>query len=127
MALSFWTLLDHLVKESSIVIDRPKGTAHPRYPDDIFPYDYGYLAGTTSGDGQGIDVWLGSLPDNRATAIICTIDLAKRDSEMKILLGCTQEEMQVILRKHRIGLQSAVLIERPAEEGSQEAEHSLER
>lgn len=29
----FWNLLDRLVENSEIVIDRPKGTAHPKYPD----------------------------------------------------------------------------------------------
>ena len=40
---AFWELLDSLVKDSEIVIDRPKGTAHPRYPDSIYKVDYGYL------------------------------------------------------------------------------------
>ena len=28
----FWEALDRLVSASTIVIDRPKGSAHPRYP-----------------------------------------------------------------------------------------------
>ena len=39
----FWELLDKLVENSEIVIDRPKGTAHPRYPDFVYKVDYGYL------------------------------------------------------------------------------------
>lgn len=42
-------------------------------------------------DGSGIDVWVGS-GEKRIDAIICTIDLLKRDSEIKILIGCTEEE-----------------------------------
>ena len=37
---SFWETLDSLVNNSEIVIDRPKGTAHPKYPDFIYKVDY---------------------------------------------------------------------------------------
>lgn len=36
---AFWQSLDLLVAESSIVIDRPCGTPHPRYPDFLYPFD----------------------------------------------------------------------------------------
>ena len=39
----FWNALDELVKNSEIIIDRPKGTAHPKFPDFIYKVDYGYL------------------------------------------------------------------------------------
>ena len=38
---SFWEALDRLAANSRLVIDRPQGSAHPRYPDLIYPYDYG--------------------------------------------------------------------------------------
>ena len=56
----FWTALEELVSNSEIVIDRPKGTAHPKYPNFIYQVDYGYLKNTTSMDGAGIDVWVGT-------------------------------------------------------------------
>lgn len=96
----FWSALDELVSHSNIVIDRPKGSAHPRYPDFIYPVDYGYLKGTFSMDGEGIDVWRGSDSSQTLTAIICTVDLVKRDSEVKLLLGCTEAEIQTILAFH---------------------------
>ena len=52
----FWAALDELVSKSEIVIDRPKGSAHPRFPDFIYRVDYGYLKDTASMDGAGIDV-----------------------------------------------------------------------
>lgn len=39
----FWKALDELVGSSEIVIDRPRGTVHPKYPDFIYKVDYGYL------------------------------------------------------------------------------------
>jgi len=109
---TFWQTLDRLVADSSIVVDRPRGTAHPRYPDFIYPLDYGYLEGTTAADGDGIDVWIGARPDRVVTAIVCTVDLVKRDTEIKLLVGCTREEAQLILAMHNDGAQAATLIER---------------
>ena len=96
----FWTALDELVSSSKVVIDRPKGFIHPRFPQCCYPLDYGYLEGTSSMDGEGIDVWRGSCPSPTLTALICTVDLFKRDSEIKLLLGCTEEEIQTVLAFH---------------------------
>lgn len=95
----FWELLDSLVNCSEIVIDRPKGTTHPKYPDFVYPVDYGYLKNTSSMDGAGIDVWVGS-NGKRIDAIMCTVDFMKRDSEIKILIGCTEEEKQLVYQTH---------------------------
>ena len=92
----FWTALDQLVASSKIVIDRPKGNAHPRYPDKIYPLDYGYLEGTTTVDGGGIDVWVGTEGVGRVQGVQCTVDMLKRDAEIKILMGCTNEELSII-------------------------------
>lgn len=100
MNREFWNLIDRLVQESDIVIDRPKGSAHPKYHDCIYPLDYGYLAGTSSMDGDGIDLWLGTDKSQTVDAIMCTVDLTKRDSEIKLLIGCTEEEKQTILFFH---------------------------
>lgn len=108
----FWQHIDQLVAQARVVIDRPAGTAHPRYPDFIYPLDYGYLEGTLAGDGGGIDVWRGSLPGGAVCGVICTVDLNKRDSEIKILLGCTPEEMQIILQTHNGGSQAGLLMKR---------------
>lgn len=96
MSADFWNDLQEMVVHNAVVIDRPKGSAHPRYPDMIYPLDYGYLAETTSGDGQGIDVWMGSSHSYEITGIICTVDTVKRDSEIKICIGCTETEMDTI-------------------------------
>ncbi len=111
----FWIHLDELVAGSQIVIDRPKGSADSRFPDYVYPYDYGYLAGTASGDGHGIDVWIGSCPTRRPTAVICSVDLRKRDSEIKVLIGCTDGEAEEILGAHNFGGRSGLLIVRPDE------------
>ena len=107
----FWLAVDKLVAESEIVIDRPKGTSHPKYPDFIYHLDYGYLKNTTSGDGQGIDVWVGS-GEKKADAVMCIVDMTKRDSEIKILVGCTQEEKEIVYTTHNTPFMKGILINR---------------
>jgi len=109
---SFWSQIDRLVANCTIRIDRPADSVHPRYPSFIYPFDYGYLEGTLSADGSGLDVWIGSLPARVVTAVLCTVDLEKRDAELKILLGCTPEEARQIAAIHNTGAQAAILIER---------------
>ncbi len=98
----YWQALDKVVSEAHIVIDRPKGSAHPDNPSIIYPVAYGYLSGTRSMDGSGIDVWVGSAFSRTVGAIMCTIDLTKKDSEVKILIGCTPNERAKIYDFHNI-------------------------
>ncbi len=93
---SFWQTMTELAANNRIILDRPKGAAHPRYPDLIYPLDYGYLENTSAGNGEGIDVWVGSLNDKTLTGILCTFDRLKRDAEIKLLIGCTSEDVQTI-------------------------------
>ena len=96
----FWQAIDKLVSSGKIVIDRPKGSFHPRFPSIKYEVNYGYIENTSSMDGGGIDVWLGSLADKQVNAIICTVDLMKRDSEIKLLIGCTEEEIDTVYKFH---------------------------
>ena len=97
---NFWHILDRFIAEGEIVIDRPRGSAHPKYPTFIYPLDYGFLKNTTSMDGEGIDVWLGTDPARRVDAVMCIVDAVKMDSEIKILVGCTEDEKRAVYRVH---------------------------
>lgn len=83
MKQAFWEAPDTLAGQSEIVIDRPKGSAHPRFPDFIYPVDYGYLKNTASPDGSGIDVWVGTDPERKIDAIMCIVDLLKETVRLK--------------------------------------------
>jgi inorganic pyrophosphatase len=109
---NFWDYLDRLVAGSRLVIDRPRGSAHPRFPELIYPIDYGYLEGTTTVDGGGLDVFLGTLSERNLDALALTVDLKKRDAEIKLLLGCSQAEKQIILDFLNGVFMRACLIER---------------
>jgi len=113
----FWLALDQLVATSNLIVDRPKGSPHPRHPSFRYPMDYGYLQGTCSPDRDGIDVWIGSLTRlspaaHTVTGIITTVDLDKRDAEFKLLLGCTAGEARIALAIHNRGSQAGILVER---------------
>lgn len=96
----FWIALDKIVSNSKVVIDRPKGTRHPRYPNLLYEVDYGYLKNASSMDGGGIDIWRGTDKKQEIDAVMCIVDLFKRDSEIKILIGCTEEEKKKIYKLH---------------------------
>ena len=100
--------MTQLLKENSLVIDRPRGSTHPRYPQIIYPLNYGYLENTRSSDGDGIDVWVGSLnilmdeeERKTLTGILCTFDRLKRDAEIKLLIECSAEDIQIIRDFHK--------------------------
>ena len=96
----FWAIIDKMISNHKIVIDRPKDTPHPKHPNWIYEADYGYLEGTSSSDGEGVDVWVGTSTNRTATALICIVDSVQYDSEIKILIGCTEEEISKIYARH---------------------------
>ena len=96
----FWKLADKLFDTHKIVIDRPKGSRHPKYTSYIYPLDYGYLEDTSSGDNAGIDVWIGTSKQHKVSAVISSIDILKGDSEIKLLYACTMEEIKLIYDEH---------------------------
>jgi inorganic pyrophosphatase len=108
----FWALVDRLAATSKLVIDRPRRSRHPRISTVRYPLDYGHLAGTTGGDGDGIDVWRGTLPTHDVTGAIVTVDLGKRDAELKILVGCTPDEARAALEFHTGDRVAGLLIPR---------------
>ena len=115
MISNFWDFLDELVASSEVVIDRPKGSQHPHWADLIYPLDYGYLEGTVAPDGSGIDVWVGSLVSREVQAVLLSVDLYKHDAEFVVLLGCTQEEQQILLEFTNQGSMRVQLLPRHPE------------
>ncbi|GCB57023.1 inorganic pyrophosphatase [Rhodococcus erythropolis] len=111
MSEDLFSALDHLAATSTVVIDRPRGSAHPRYPAAIYPLDYGYLDGTVSADGDGIDLFRGSAVGNGVVAVAVIADIDKKDVEVKILLGCTADEIgtAAAFLRDALGLGTTVL------------------
>lgn len=108
---AFFGALDRLVASASLRIDRPGGSAHPRFPEVIYPIDYGYLEGTGGGDGEGVDVFRGSASGSGIVGIVLTADLTKRDVEVKILLDCSADEIDAVehLLHERLRLNASLI------------------
>lgn len=57
----FFQTFEDLIKQNGVTIDRPAGSVHPRFPDLVYPIDYGYVNGTKSQDGQGMTYLLAAI------------------------------------------------------------------
>ena len=83
----FWMRLEALIAAGELTLERPKGTAHPRYPRCVYPLDYGCLQGGVGGDGDALDVWRGSLPSGELVGAICTVRHAEARRGNKAAAG----------------------------------------
>lgn len=68
-----------------VVGDRPLGSVHPRYPDLVYPINYGYVPGVWAGDGHEQDAYLlGSVgPMLEAEGTVIAVIVRRDDVENK--------------------------------------------
>ncbi|MCL1787531.1 MAG: hypothetical protein FWG38_06055, partial [Defluviitaleaceae bacterium] len=68
-----------------VVIDRPLGSVHPRYPGMVYPVNYGYVPGVFAGDGAAQDVYvLGvDMPLSAFTGVVIAVVRRGNDVEDK--------------------------------------------
>ena len=92
----FWQKLDTLYLSNKLVIDRPKNTCHYKYSNLIYPVDYGYLSDSASNEAP-IDVFKGSEKSSKVGAIVVSADILKKDCKVKLLIGCSEDEIHKIL------------------------------
>jgi len=112
----FWQKLDTLYFSSSIIITQPAGSAHPQYGNLIYPVNYGYLSDTISQDETGISIYKGTLSANQVNTILVAADILKKDIEVKLLVGCSVQEEDAILRfTNQTDFQKTVLLRRGTE------------
>jgi inorganic pyrophosphatase len=94
----FWQKLDSIYFASSIVITQPQGSMHSTFANLVYPVDYGYLNDTLSQDLLGIAIYKGKGSAYSVEAILVAADILKKDIEVKLLVGCSQDEVDKILR-----------------------------
>lgn len=77
----------YLGKILDIVIDRPLGSTHPKYPDMIYPINYGYIPNVMGGDGDELDVYLlgVDVPIGKCSAKVIGIIHRRNDAEDKLV------------------------------------------
>ena|SRR5215211_5927313 len=90
-----------------IAIDRPKASRPPGFGDVIYALAR-CVENRNSRKGDGIDVSprsfnsvMGLQAIEILTGILCTFDTLKHDAEIKLLIGCTEEDIQVIRDFHK--------------------------
>jgi inorganic pyrophosphatase len=91
-----WEDWEIVLRRDGVVIDRPRGSAHPRYSGWIYPVDYGYVPGHVGGDGHEVDVFVGSAGTGLVGALL-TRDAEKSDEEIKLLWNVTEAEVEAVL------------------------------
>jgi coenzyme F420-0:L-glutamate ligase/coenzyme F420-1:gamma-L-glutamate ligase len=111
----FWESLEALASTSRVVIDHPKGSRHSKMPEMVYPVDSGYMEKTTTLDGDRIKVFLGSQKERKPGAALVMVDLIKQDVELRVLLGCTSEEVDALQVFSRQCSKTTLLIERHPE------------
>lgn len=107
----FWQTIDALVSNHPIVVDQPAGQTHPRAPQKVYPLDYGVLQ--PEGEHH-IHVWVGSSGLVQVDGMLCLVDAVGGIAEVRLLLGCTAEEMVGIATMMNTGPVAALLVPRAA-------------
>lgn len=110
--MAYFEKLEGIIKSNGYTIDRPKGKSHPRFPELIYPIDYGYINGTQSQDGQGIDLFLGTGDNLGVVGIICAFDDVKHDSEIKVLYNCTEDDITTAMKMMSHSPMTGLLVRR---------------
>ena len=89
----------------TVTVDRPLGSAHPDYPEMIYPVNYGYIAGLMAPDGEEQDAYiLGvSQPVEQFTGRIIAIVRRADDVEEKWVVcppdqNFTKQEIAELIR-----------------------------
>jgi inorganic pyrophosphatase len=108
-----------LGKKVTVVIDRPLGSAHPKFPQTVYPVNYGYIPGIFSSvDHEAIDAYvLGpTKPLQEFTGKVIAVLARDGDGEMKLIVadskryGAEEIEQQVYFVEryypHRLWLSS---------------------
>ena len=73
----------------TVTIDRPKDSCHPKYPDLIYPINYGYIEGVIGGDGEEQDAYVLGVdePVQEFTGRVIAIIHRLNDVENKLVVA----------------------------------------
>ena len=50
--------IEYIGKNVYVIVDRPIGSSHEKYPDHIYLVNYGFVPNTISGDGEELDCYI---------------------------------------------------------------------
>lgn len=90
-----WAAYEALIHQQGLTIDRPRFSRHPKFPEIVYPIDYGFVNGTVGEDGDELDVFVGTA-DNGLVGLMRTVDHRKGDTELKLLYNCSPAEIYLV-------------------------------
>ena len=93
----FWQKIESLFFSSEIVIDRPKNSTEPKFSDLLYPVDCGYIKEGTGESKNRLEVFVGSKKSKSIEYIIVAVDILKKEIDIKLIWGCSEEEIKEIL------------------------------
>ena len=109
----FWQKLDTLFLSSGVKVTRRKGEVHPVFKNLIYPTDYGQMKDTNASYGHGVSVYCGSGSRSQITGLVVAADILAKELDVKVLAGCTDEEVEDVLRfLNQTDYQKTVMIKR---------------
>ena len=108
----FWQKLDTLYLSSDFIMTNDKGSRHPVYTHMQYPCVYGHLKTFGGEKDHVIPCFKGSGP-KELNQIVVSTDILNKTIEVKLLVGCTDDEQEAILRfLNQTDFQKAILIKR---------------
>lgn len=113
-----WAAWEALIRKAGVTIDRPRESRHPRFPEIVYPLDYGYVNDTIGTDGVEIDIFVGSAA-NGLIGLLATADHRQGDREIKFLYNCSREEVYLangFINFDRTLLEGTLVLRRPMKE-----------
>ena len=109
----FWQKVDTLFLSGNLKMEKKKGEVHSTFGNLIYPTDYGHLVDAKSAGESGVSVYAGSLNRSEISALVIAADILTKELDVKLLIGCSDEEIEDILRfLNQTDYQKTVLIRR---------------
>lgn len=81
----------------TVKIDRPIGSAHPSYPNTIYPINYGFVEGVFAPDGEEQDAYILGIdtPIDTFTGEVIAIIHRKNDIEDKWVVAYSDKKFTI--------------------------------
>lgn len=109
----FWQKIDTLVLSLEYEKKRSVGDKHPEYHNLIYPLEYGYLIDQDTQTGVVTKMFKGTDPSKRVDAIIVCVDILQKGFDIKLLLGCSEQEKLTCLEfLNQTPFQKTILVNR---------------
>jgi predicted DNA-binding transcriptional regulator YafY len=91
-------LRPYLGKSVTVTVDRPLGSQHPSHWDIRYPVNYGYLAGSVSGDGAPIDAYVLGVesPLAEMVGVVVALVLRADDVEDKLVVAPSGQHFSAV-------------------------------